>query len=1121
MGVPLRKVITASAGTGKTYRLSLEFINLLLQYRNHGIGFEEILVITFTRKATAEIRSAIFKHLNNLLSGNEEGKILQENLSTLFGTLVEEKDLQYLKTVYEQMLVNKHRLQISTIDSFVHGIFKAVIAPYTGISDFRIDNEINTQYLPDLYNHIFRDSKDSEAFIRIFRTAGKNTIEQYDRLILSLLENRWLLHLIKEKIRSGKENPEITGEEGLKANDEAAADYLTHFQQEADIICAELSDYLRSAGMNDQPAAKCFLSGYRKIVSDKDCRTFLNDIRHLFSQESFLARNWKEFSKSFRFWSKNGIKDKDLKASLEDSALRAQQSFCGYIFHRYLLTEEREILLLADHILEEYDRLKMRDKIFTYSDIAYYTFRYLYDPELSLIDPLNDSVSNRFYEYLSARTRFMLIDEFQDTGIIQHKLLFPIISEIISGSGSKEYGGVIVVGDEKQSIYGWRNGERELLLNMPRILQTEDAASLNTTYRSSRFITNFINRLFAAVSQELQACSLDWFYAGDIASHSESEEGFLGFYFLNTSSKVIDENSEDDSGPFQKFVETVIKPLFAEGKIDPAKSVVLARDNRELKGIAEVLEENGIGYFLESSFSFLEHQSIKPVIHFLRYLAEKDVLHLLRFLRSDVALLPAAELKQAALLYEETHRLAEMGENDFLTLLKERCGTSEILRKTVKLLELAPDSDPVELTAMIIKEFNITGHFPEEHNVKNLHLFLETVSQFQAQNRSDYRKNLSGLLRFLADNEKNEDFRQANIDNIDSLQLMTVHKAKGLEFDNVFMFYNVSGRGGQDQGRLIYLYRFNESFTEPEEFRISYNYSALLKYMNYPLQVSQDDKELLEEMNNIYVALTRAKANIFLFLAYENKEGMFAAAEPSKDDLEKGRLNIKKLFLKSIINYLEPDSLQMRENGEFATNPVIQEIGEIPLFKEESLNREEIRTKDIGNLLKMLRKDFRKQPEDKEDLYHNFRRVYLENKQSLYGDLAHYYLSLIKYGEGREKSYARKRTLAKYGNRIPERAIREAIAKLNLFIDENKTLFDRKWSLILTEKTVFDKYGREQRIDRMMIDENEKRILLVDYKTGSVNEKDQLARYKRIIEDMPRVQEGNYHIATEYIEVRI
>ncbi|MDP0941260.1 3'-5' exonuclease, partial [Klebsiella quasipneumoniae] len=87
----------------------------------------------------------------------------------------------------------------------------------------------------------------------------------------------------------------------------------------------------------------------------------------------------------------------------------------------------------------------------------------------------------------------------------------------------------------------------------------------------------------------------------------------------------------------------------------------------------------------------------------------------------------------------------------------------------------------------IIQEFNVTGLFPEDHNIKNLHLFLDQVAEFFTQISPDYTKNIAGLLSFLSDNEKNEEFRQASLENVDSLQLMTIHKAKGLEFDHVFL----------------------------------------------------------------------------------------------------------------------------------------------------------------------------------------------------------------------------------------------------------------------------------------------------------------------------------------------
>ena len=94
----------------------------------------------------------------------------------------------------------------------------------------------------------------------------------------------------------------------------------------------------------------------------------------------------------------------------------------------------------------------------TYDDISWFTFQALFSGTSPAFPMKEANVANEFYHFLTHRSRFILIDEFQDTSLMQFQILKPIIEEVCSGAGSKEFGGLIVVGDEKQSIFGWRGG---------------------------------------------------------------------------------------------------------------------------------------------------------------------------------------------------------------------------------------------------------------------------------------------------------------------------------------------------------------------------------------------------------------------------------------------------------------------------------------------------------------------------------------------------------------------------------------------------------------------------------------------------------------------------------------
>jgi len=201
-------MIRASAGTGKTYRLSLEFINLLLKYR---IDFEEILVITFTRKATAEIRERIFEHLHNIVNNTKEGKAIINSLQKDINPNLKfnSEDIEFLKNTYQKMLTNKSNVSVSTIDSFINTVFSGVIAPYHNFVDFQLDNNINDEYLPEIFEHILKDEK-LKDYKNIFLNSKQRNLESFDQFIKDIINYRWLFEFIDRSKYSGIDIEKVT-----------------------------------------------------------------------------------------------------------------------------------------------------------------------------------------------------------------------------------------------------------------------------------------------------------------------------------------------------------------------------------------------------------------------------------------------------------------------------------------------------------------------------------------------------------------------------------------------------------------------------------------------------------------------------------------------------------------------------------------------------------------------------------------------------------------------------------------------------------------------------------------------------------------------------------------------
>lgn len=120
-----------------------------------------------------------------------------------------------------------------------------------------------------------------------------------------------------------------------------------------------------------------------------------------------------------------------------------------YIFNKEVLPLEKEIFLFIKELYEIYDKIKLSTKKFTHLDISNYVFQYLHKNEINLIK--NNKITDYFKDIFESNFSTIFIDEFQDTSILQWKILKPIINSSLK---------TICVGDEKQSIYGWRGGEK-------------------------------------------------------------------------------------------------------------------------------------------------------------------------------------------------------------------------------------------------------------------------------------------------------------------------------------------------------------------------------------------------------------------------------------------------------------------------------------------------------------------------------------------------------------------------------------------------------------------------------------------------------------------------------------
>ncbi|MCL2065515.1 MAG: UvrD-helicase domain-containing protein [Candidatus Cloacimonetes bacterium] len=1132
------RVISASAGTGKTHRLAIEYIAIILKNlhspdnpdmpvikHQKDFLFERILVVTFTRKAAAEIRNKIFSLLDKILIDREHNII--EQLEKSIGFVINEEILSKLEKISVKIKTHKDKIRISTIDSLINQVFKTMIAPIMKLTHYTIDEKANFEIWEQIFDDLVNEENISVLKALNHKNPQKN-IENLGEIFKILIEERWIYSFIKENELKQSEKLE-------KGHSVSIEDFQKIFME----YCHWLNNVVLQK-LSEDKKNRIFSDFFNKVVSD-----VYGIEKKLVNEENFIKLSDKFIESEMFNLNKQRVKnicDNDsiklfsgtlIKIKPEISINEVKQAFLRFVYYEYVLKEYSQILDLWDVVLTKYDKIKQKTGILSYSDISWYTYHYLYNPEYSMIDKDRMIVENLFYEFLAVRNQYLLIDEFQDTSLMQFMILAPMINELSSGESIYNDTAVIVVGDEKQSIYGWRGGVRELLRYMQKFLRVEDE-TLKTCYRSVPVIVDFINDLFSNLSIQ------NWFYPEGIISANKEENGAVNNMFYE-----ISEDSKEKE--YFDFVELLVKPAWSNSSLNISKiedtsekinqskigeTAILARTNEELEMIASILTANNIPFIKESSRSIFDHKLAKAILNLLRYIQYLDYNALLRFLRSDVVLLDSQELKNIAVSISKMankETLLTEGRTDSppcsptfmggaggglenISLIE--CKNSIHLSKINDIYKKYHSSkeinklykNPLILSKLIVDAFQFTDIFNNEIDIKNLNSFMSIISDF-LNDSEGFTADLEGFLRYSELGSQKSNKKQLSSQEKNAIQLLTIHKSKGLGFDTVFLFYDSqSKRPSFSDFEIDYTVDF-QGFNSLSNVFLGLNYKQVLKDLFYEEYAKIQENKDMEEINNAYVALTRAKTNLVVFWLYKEKELLDGKniksmiCSKAKEATEKKAhvyKNVDLIKISGITDNSEKHSTQNLKDYFDIENKCLKLV----------INSKIKETKEI--LIDINQSNY-------QQTILPLKTIFLTQKSKLYGSAAHIYLSFLKYDLPEEHRIAFMQTKRLYGNILTTSEINELVLKIKTFIHQNQDLFSKKWDKIFNEFSIYNDEKKLSRIDRLMINSEEKKILIVDYKTGQISNEGQIEYYKKLIKQLLIVEDEKYKIETKFV----
>lgn len=1094
-------IITASAGTGKTYRLALEYVRLLLDHFGlPGFGPDSVLVLTFTRKATAEIKQRIQDHLTLLASSRSRDRdkrrevILELKYGEGDGELSQREE-GILASVSLALAADRKLLQVMTLDSYIHSIFRNIVKPLRSIGDFELDLQAVQKRMPFLLSELMTPERRT-VVDSLLRRKVSPSLDAYEKFFTSLIDNRWLLYLLTRPVVM-----------------EDTATLRHRFLHPDPAYAQEAKDGLLKAlkGILDTVYD-------RALAKDKDWEELFNaDTQRLFAgfppdPQSFIAEldtilersssamAFYAVIKDLKLYNGNQIRSsKPENSHLPELQQELRRQLANYLVHTYLLPEQAEILSIWTAILDTYDRLIYRYKNMTYNDIAWFTLEALFKGEPPNFELSEQNTANEFYQFLSHRSRFILIDEFQDTSLIQFAILKPIIEEVCAGQGSEDYGGLIVVGDEKQSIFGWRGGERELLLNLKDIFPTlrdirEDR--LHHTWRSSPTLMRFINAIFMdeSLHQYLKERAMTWSY--DLIESAVEDIDHLSLLSFDCEKYQTRNVQRSLDEVRRQWIRDWIEPVARTGSRESI--AILCRKGSELSQMQQLLDEVGVTSVYQPNAELPEHHLIAPLLSYLRWRAWKDWLDWLAWLRSDYILLKPKVLKLAVdtIWKAGQQKPAITPDFSFQPLL----------------LQLSTEEMPCDAGAYPICQHLVDRYLDRSklgvRDQLNLDAFLSLAAGFDLDT-SQTRKDLPAFFEYLEDLRGQDGLKQVAIEGGDNVQLLTIHKSKGLQFDRVFVFYNLSGRHGSDSKTLDWYARFaSKDFSSLSDFALSYHYGQLLEHSDYAdLHVRQSQRSLLEEMNNLYVAFTRAKTKLHIMFTYESTKEW----SDYRDDPARKGDKLPNLLCDACHKWFggQRDVKGQAQSTDSAPPKADQDTD--PLEPPLPL---EIEPSRLASML-----DFEPLPlagAQQLDPAADRRQIWLSDRANLIGDLWHYYLSFIFHDRPEEHRYARQRAVSRYCSLLTRQRIDAELDKLRTRLRDFPQLFDPHWDRIFTELPIYQG-AKELRVDRLMIDTNAKEALIIDYKTGKIHEPEQLERYREVLSKLPILRDGVYRVETDYI----
>ena len=1127
------KVYTASAGSGKTHALTREFLRLMLS-TDDPRHFTTIQAVTFTKKATAEMKGRIVAELSTLVHRPQESLFTDELCKLLS---ISERKLQgRARATLHSLLLDYSNFRVRTIDSFFQEVVRSFAYELgrSGALRVQIDSDqiLRQAVLEVLARQDHEGSdKDIEAWLREMTT---DSIEDGKSYSIDGELCKFAKQLESEAVKRLRSEKDFPSRAEVKALRTAAQKVITTCQQELLARADKALQALKASQIPIETLSSNTTGVFGAVFAYKKTPSqFFDRQYNAWGMRSRLCAFLDASSDDEQLEKLIG-KDKSKRPIREEmrphlssirSALRAFREYNLQQLPLYTTALQicqyaglYGILIDIDDVLQE---LKREGKLMLISDA----------PSLiqALIKDNNDAPF--LYEKIGTRIEHHMIDEFQDTSRMQYENFVPLLRN--AESQGKD---CLIVGDAKQSIYRFRNSDSTLLTTQisDDFEESIELTNLSDNWRSVPEIVDFNNTLYPLlcaqirshfdelwskvagfgfsegqeeVKQQLDKELSELLKAYDDVQQStpklKAEKG-LGQVVLhryppkennknqdNPATEAEPEGADEDNEQIDSGALTqlpvVLVDLLKRG-YRCSDIAILTRTKSTAAAIAEVLlsttEDETEGYSLpfitEEALHVDRAYSVRFIIAVLSYLADTNIT------------LRLAVLQEA---YQQLLRLSQSHGTD-------------LTEDDLQFLRDSGRQGLYEVVEIINARFG--HHFPTSEGAYLVKL-LDMLYSWEQEETAD----IANFLQYWQDKGAKQSISNATAE--DAITLMTIHKSKGLGFPVVLLpditwALDENLKGNKEN----ILWCPIPDIDEVKSLRVAGVTSVPLKYASI-LQMSyfakpyfkEKLKNMLDSLNLLYVATTRPKQELHIWIKGEK------AVEKQKEEKEEGKEKGKRPEKEEkTISTIEDLFLATTEAGEVLcdTLPAIQTTTEEPIGDSASAPRNATKATEEEETIPLTVEGLYSYPVDKrlailrEGLEH-----FSEDSQRAYGRTLHLILSEIKTAGDVETAIRE----AEHQGYIKAKDLEGLRQRLDAVMKHPQTAhwFDGTGEVFNERAIIGGQLKTSRRPDRVIFYPDDGHIEVIDYKSGE----ERTAHHRQVREYMSLLHQMGYTNITGYL----